>query len=75
MTQTRKQSALEAIVSTLVGMLMAYVTGLVVYPLHGHHFSLAENFSITLIFTAVSFARGYAVRRAFNRSHSGARSG
>lgn len=56
-------------------MLMAYVTGLVVYPLHGHHFSLAENFSITLIFTAVSFARGYVIRRAFNRSHSGVRSG
>ena len=38
----------------------------VVYPMFGFPVTLAQNLSITTIFTVASIARSYAVRRWFN---------
>ncbi len=65
--QSRKWSAIETIASTAIGLGVSIAASLVVYPLHGHSFTLAQNTSIAVIFTVISIIRGYFVRRMFNR--------
>jgi len=63
--QSRRRSLIEALAGTAVGFVTSVLLSLVVYPMHGHAFSLGEVTSITLIFTVASIARGYGVRRFF----------
>jgi hypothetical protein len=44
---------------------VAVVTQLLVFPLFGLHTTLAENLRIGAIFTVVSIARSFALRRLF----------
>ena len=67
MTQTRKQSAIETVAGVAIGFVVSLVASVKVFPLFGHSFTLEENIAITIIFTVLSVARGYAVRRLFNR--------
>ena len=66
MTQTRRQSLIETVVGTATGFVFSILLSIVVYPLFGHSFTLAQNAGITVIFTIASIARGYGVRRFFN---------
>lgn len=66
MTQTRLQSLIEALVNVGIGMVVSVLLSLVVYPLFGHAFTLAQNVGLTLVFTVASIVRSYAVRRWFN---------
>lgn len=59
--------------NTAIGFLVSILASILVYPLFGATFTLAQNFWITVIFTALSIIRGYAVRRWFNsRIHAAA---
>lgn len=69
MTQSRRHSMIEACAGTAIGFVVSVLASMVVYPAHGHRFTLAENISITLIFTVLSVVRSYVVRRAFNALH------
>ncbi len=64
--QSRRQSLIETLAGVAIGFVVSMLISMVVYPLHGHAFSLAQNASITVIFTVVSILRGYWVRRFFN---------
>lgn len=64
--QTRRQSLIETVAGTAFGFIVSMLLALVVYPLHGHSFTLSQNASITIIFTVASILRGYGVRRFFN---------
>ena len=66
MNQTRLSSFYEACISTAVGFVFSVLLSMIVYPMHGHSFTLAQNMSITAIFTIASIARGYVIRRWFN---------
>ncbi len=66
MTQSRTHSAIETITNTTVGFGLALATQLVVFPAMGLPVTFAGNLKITAIFTAVSIARGYVLRRVFN---------
>lgn len=70
MTQSRRHSMFEAVAGTAIGFIVSVLASLVVYPMHGHAFSLAEVGSITLIFTVLSVVRSYCVRRAFVWLHA-----
>lgn len=71
--QTRLGSFIEASINTAIGFVMSIALSLAVYPLFGAKFTLAQNFWITVIFTAASIARSYAVRRwANSRIHAAA---
>jgi len=66
--QTRRGSALEAVLNVLFGTAVAAIVNALFLPLvglpapdAGQHVALAE------LFTALSLARSYAVRRLFNR--------
>lgn len=67
MTQRRIHSAFESVANVAVGYVVALATQLVVFPLFGISVSVQENLAISLIFTVVSLARSYALRRLFNR--------
>ena len=66
MPQTRLGSLLEAFVNVLIGFSINFGANLVILPLFGYTPTLAENFQIGLLYTVVSIARSYAVRRWFN---------
>ncbi len=66
MAQTRGQSAVETAVSTTVGLLVSIAANMLVLPIFGFHPRLDEAGLIGLVFTAVSIARSYLMRRLFN---------
>ena len=64
--QSRLQSLIEAWANTLIGYAINIGVQLIVYPLYGATFTFSQNIQIGLIFMAVSIARSYVLRRAFN---------
>lgn len=70
MSQSKRQSMIEAFVGTVIGILTSMVTQAIVYPLYGFQVTFMENVGITAIFTVVSLVRGYLVRRMFCKINS-----
>lgn len=66
MKQSKLESFVEAKVNMLVGMLVSYILGLIVYPIFGFNVTHTQNLTITVIFTLASLIRTYAIRRIFN---------
>ncbi len=65
--QSRRMSLIEATTNVVVGYALALATQLVVFPLFGFEAGLREHLTIGLAFLGVSLARGYALRRLFER--------
>lgn len=73
MNQTRTGSLIEACMNTAIGLVVSLVANQVVFPLFGFHPSLGQNAAISVIYTVISIARGYILRRWFNaRLHAAA---
>jgi hypothetical protein len=73
MNQTRLGSLIEAAINTAIGFVGSILLSLIVYPLFGHSFTIAQNVGITVIFTVWSIVRNYSIRRWFNsRIHAAA---
>ena len=66
MSQTKTQSAVESVANVAIGYGVSLVTNATILPLFGIAISLSDNISIGAIYTAISIARSYCVRRAFN---------
>ena len=67
--QTRWQSFFESCINVAIGYGVALMSQILIFPLFGIHIPLASNLAIGAIFTVISIARSYAVRRVFNRLH------
>ena len=67
MSQSRRGSAIEAVVNVLVGYWVAVGAQIAIFPLFGVHLPVADNMLIGVLFTVVSLVRSYALRRVFNR--------
>ena len=65
MKQSRLMSLVESLTNVAVGYGIAVITQLVVFPLFGLTTTLAENMAMGAIFTVVSIARSYCLRRLF----------
>lgn len=66
--QTKRQSVLETVTGTAVGLALAWVAGQYwIYPAFGFHPALETNLQMTLWFTVVGIVRSYIWRRLFNR--------
>ena len=70
MMQSRRMSLIEALSNVAIGYGVAVLTQITVFPLFGLHVSLSDNLLIGALFTLVSVARSYAVRRMFERMRS-----
>lgn len=66
MTQSRVDSAMEAVTNTAIGFGISLLTWTVVAWGYGIPMTWSTNLSITAIFTVVSIARQYVLRRLFN---------
>ena len=67
MSQTRKGSFIEACINVLIGYWINFGMNLLILPMFGFHITLTQNLMIGLLYTGVSVARSYAIRRWFNR--------
>ena len=67
MTQSRTMSLIEAATNVIVGYVLAIVTQLAVFPLFGIEVAFGEHLAIGLAFVGISLARGYLLRRLFER--------
>jgi len=67
MSQSRAMSLVEATTNVVVGYALAIATQIVVFPWFGIETGLAEHLTIGLAFVGVSLARGYLLRRLFER--------
>lgn len=67
--QSRLGSFLESLANVVLGYGVAIGAQLLVFPLFGVVIPLSSNLAIGIIFTLVSLARSYLLRRLFNYLH------
>ncbi|MFC4623807.1 hypothetical protein ACFO1V_00925 [Daeguia caeni] len=65
MKQSRTMSLVESLANVAVGYGIAVVTQMLVFPLFGLSTTLADNMAMGAIFTVVSIARSFTLRRVF----------
>ena len=58
-------SLVEAITNVAIGYALAVVTQVLIFPLFGLHTTLGQNLAMGGIFTVVSLARSFLLRRFF----------
>lgn len=66
MKQSRLMSLVEAIANVAVGYRVAVITQILIFPIFGLQTTLAQNLKMGAIFTVVSIARSFALRRMFD---------
>jgi hypothetical protein len=69
--QSRAMSLVEAFANVVVGYGVAVVTQILIFPVFGLHTTLAQNLKMGAVFTVVSIARSYVLRRLFERLRKG----
>ena len=65
MKQSRAMSLVEAWANVCFGYSVAVITQIVIFPVFGLQMTLAQNLKIGAVFTVVSIARSFALRRVF----------
>ncbi len=65
MKQPRTMSLVESVTNVVVGYGVAVVTQILIFPIFGLHTTLAQNMKMGAIFSFVSIARSFALRRLF----------
>ena len=66
MAQTKLGSLAEAWANIAVGFGINFAANLIVLPWFGFDVTAADAFGIGVVFTAISLARSYILRRWFN---------
>lgn len=66
MAQTKLSSFAEAWANIAVGFGINFTANMVVLPWFGFNITAGKAFGIGLVFTAISLARSYVLRRWFN---------
>ena len=56
----------ETITNVAIGLIVSFLSQVVIFKLYDIHISLAQNLELTLYFTVVSVIRGFALLRFFN---------
>jgi hypothetical protein len=75
MKQSRLMSLVESVANVVVGYGVAVVTQILIFPVFGLHTTLAQDLKIGAVFTVVSIARSYLLRRVFEGIRVANRSG
>lgn len=65
MKQSRAMSLVEAVANVTVGYGVAVMTQMLVFPVFGLQTTLIQNLKVGGIFTIMSLARSFALRRVF----------
>lgn len=59
-------SLVEALINVAIGFGINFLANWLIFPLFGFHITLRENLLIGVIYTVISVARSYVIRRWFN---------
>jgi hypothetical protein len=65
MSQSRVMSLVEVVTGSVIAFVVAIWANYAVLPLFGFQVKLDQSIAITLIFTIISIARSYLIRRFF----------
>jgi hypothetical protein len=65
--QSRRLSAVEAVANVAIGYAISIAATSIVLPAFGYHVSAKDAAGIAAVFTGISLARSYVIRRVFNR--------
>ena len=65
LAQSRAMSFAEAVTNVVAGYGIALLTQLLLFPALGLNMAMTENIVIAAVFTAVSLARSFVLRRLF----------
>lgn len=72
MSQTKKGSFIEAWLNVLIGFAINFTANMVFLPMFGFTtLTATKAFGIGCVFTVISVARSYLVRRLFNSIKAG----
>lgn len=63
--QSKRHSLIEACTNTAIGYGINFFGQLVIFPMVGVRASIRQNIGIGLLFTLISVARQYVIRRWF----------
>ena len=66
MSQSRLGSFVEACINVLIGFWINFFANLLILPLIGFQITIGQNLFIGVLYTLISVARSYAIRRWFN---------
>ena len=66
MNQTRLGSFIEAWINVAIGFAINFCANLLILPLIGFNISVSQNLFIGVLYTIISVARSYVIRRWFN---------
>jgi hypothetical protein len=67
MRQTRWGSFIEVSINIFIGYWINFVANLLILPMFGFNITLSENLLMGFIYTFISVARSYVVRRWFEK--------
>ena len=70
MSQTKIQSAIEALANIAVGFSINFTANMLIFPLFGWEISIKQNLALGICYTLISLARSYGLRRFYNWWHS-----
>jgi hypothetical protein len=59
-------SLVETMTNILVGLVISFLSQIVIFKIYNVSLSTQQNVEITLYFTIISILRSYALRRFFN---------
>lgn len=68
MSQSKSRSWKEAWVNIFIGYSINFCANLIVFPMFGYNISIHDNLMIGVVFTFISLARQYIIRRWFNKN-------
>lgn len=66
MSQSKIGSLIESLVNIAIGFSINFTANMLVLPLFGYHITLTTNLQLGVIYTGISIARQYVIRRWFN---------
>ena len=67
MSQSRKMSLLEKIAETSFAFILSVLLAPFFFSINGIESNAGQNINVVLCFTVLAVARGYLVRRVFNK--------
>jgi hypothetical protein len=67
MSQSKKSSLVKSIVNTFVGYIITLIFSPLIYWICDIEMSYGQMTLVTILFTILSIARNYVIRRTFNK--------
>ena len=64
--QTKAKSFIESLTNIAIGWTINFIANMILLPLFGFDISVKQNIALGTLYTLISLARHYCIRRWFN---------